>query len=178
MLALQTRHGRRIWLFSWSQLAIVGMQLGTAVGMAVIAIASSSNAAMWPAALVLALVLWAVVVPDSEAALLALLVYGTWWLAADRAASGMATLVAAWLALGFHLSVALAAAAPLGATVSPGVVRSLVRDVGLVMAFTLGALLVATVARGHAVTSSGLVVAAGLMLIGLLVRLASGGPRS
>lgn len=149
-------------MFHWlAELGSLSLMLATAA-------ATVPRAELWPAAVVIVLGAAAITTPDSVAGLFTLLAYGGWWFAVDPSAPLAAVLVVAVAGLVFHLSLAHAAAAPAGAKTQIAVLRSLLKDAGIVVLATGVASGVITALDGSSVRTPSFLIGVALVLVGLL----------
>ena len=174
-VSVEDRHGRRWFVITPSRLAIDALVFGS-VGMAIGSLLlTSPRGPAWPALVIVFLTLFALVFPDSEAAMATMMAYCTWWLYAVRDVTTPWAMSAAVALLVFHAVIAHAASGPAGISTDRTTVRAWWQAGVLVSAPTVLVFGVATLARGAATTPPAIV---GLTLLLVMFVLLLAGRRT
>ena len=171
-ISIEDRRGRRWFVITPSRLAVVALVLGS-VGVAIGSLLlTGPRGPTWPALVIALLALIALLLPDSEAAMAAMMAYGAWWFSAVGDVTTPWAVPAAVALLVFHAAVAHAAAGPAGIATDRTTARAWWRACLLASAPTVLVFGVVTLARDAASTPPA-IVGLTLLLVMLLLVLAS-----
>lgn len=167
-LVLQGRSGRRWLVTTPARAAVVALSLASvAVSLGCLLLTTHRGPA-WPAVVVVVLALVTTILPDSWAALVTLLAYGTWWLVAVQDPTTPWALPAALGLLTFHATVSHGAVGPPRIAGERATLRRWWRDCAVVAVPTALAAVMVTVAHDPSSTPR-LVVGVTLLLVALLL---------
>lgn len=166
-LTLVDDAGRRVLTMTWTRVTVGAAVLVPPVVAVAVTLRVLDGAAWWPAPLLVALVPFAVLLPDSGIPGFVLAGIGAWWLAAVREPPVVATVLVAACLLVFHVATAQAAAGPPGCVASAAVVRPLLLRTAGVLVVTAGLALAAFVVDERVGAPPVLVAAALVAVAGL-----------
>lgn len=174
-VSVEDRRGRRWLVITPARLAINALVLGS-VGMAIGSLLLSHHRGpTWPALVIVFLALFAMLLPDSEAAMAAMMAYGAWWFYAVLDVTTPWAVPAAVALLVFHAAVAHAASGPAGIATDRTTARAWWRACVLASAPAVLVFAVVTLAHGAATTPPAIV---GLTLILVMLLLLLAGRRT
>lgn len=171
-VSVEDRRGQRWFVITPSRLAIDALVFGsvaTAIGSLLL---TGHRGPTWPALVIAFFALIALLLPDSEAAMATMMVYGAWWFYAVRDVTTPWALPAAVALLVFHAVIAHAASGPAGIATDRTTARAWWRAGILASGPTVLVFGVVTLARDAASTPPA-VVGLTLLLVMFLLVLAS-----
>jgi hypothetical protein len=168
-VSIEDRRGRRWFVITPSRLVIDALVLGS-VGVAIGSLLLTSHRGpAWPALGIVLLALFAMILPDSWAAMGAMVAYGTWWLHAVDDVTTPWVVPAAVALLVFHAAVSHASSGPAGIASDRATARAWWRSAVLVSAPTVLVFGVVTLARDAGTTPPAIVGLTLLLVILLLL---------
>lgn len=174
-LAVVDRVGRTVLMITGTRVAV----FLAVVGSVLVLIGSIGSAApgspAWPGLVLAAVALLALLFPDGQSGLVALLGYGGWWIVAVDGAPLVPAFVASVAGLVLHIALAHASAGPGGAATEPATALSLLGAGLTVVAGTAALALVVAGVRGSFETPA-VAVGVTLALLALLPWLAAARP--